>query len=727
MLASKLYTDDGADNQAPSGTRKGESSDEIKHWSIGVWDLYVRQAEASKKALKSGIFSWENIFGRYTSAFKHWRYLKRSVIELWPSCGRIFIAYIVMLLITSFTPALSLWFSSQMVKVVEGAVAHRVVDEQWLIQIACGRIVAYLVQGMAEQVKNTLHIALRYRISRHYAVHILRASARIDVPTFNDPLMSSQRAFLSGGGDSEYMLTTAVPQVLNLFSMGLRLSSEIVVLVDAVWKKVDGPLLVGVSIIQYILPALFAQRWQYGPVSPIELRGKEWAATTRDREYLRMEGYKEIVKDDVHRKELVASGIADFIVNEYERIANRLGSKADSIPTFFDKRRGNQIDMRSIVLQSLSHLPQLVFALRAVRHPLSIPVSIATLELLQRATNNIFMNVTFTSHQLSMISLHLGSLRNLYEVQNIENQVKDGSVPFPEDEKSLQFGVSLEFKNVSFKYPGSSDFALRNVSFKIEPGQLCVIVGSNGSGKSTILNVIARIYNLTEGTILLDGKDISTLKLSDLRRAMSILFQDYTHFPLSIKDNIGIGDPQFSQDEDRIRQAARLASAETLVESLPRAYDTFIECPVEDTYSFGALEAKGEFHDLLKEKGVGVSLVGTGMSGGQMQRLAVARTLMRTLSSDEDGPDRVGLLLFDEPSAALDPTAENDLFTKLRGLRGNKTMVFSTHRFGNLARHADLILYMDEAQILEAGTHAELLERDGDYARLWKIQAQAFL
>jgi len=113
------------------------------------------------------------------------------------------------------------------------------------------------------------------------------------------------------------------------------------------------------------------------------------------------------------------------------------------------------------------------------------------------------------------------------------------------------------------------------------------------------------------------------------------------------------------------------------------------------------------------------------LSGGQMQRLAVSRTFMRSLISETESP--VGLLLFDEPSASLDPTAEHDLFERLLTLRGNKTMVFSSHRFGKLTRHADLILYMDGAEIREAGTHEALLAQNGEYGRIWRLQAKAFL
>ncbi|KAH9022644.1 P-loop containing nucleoside triphosphate hydrolase protein [Lactarius pseudohatsudake] len=211
---------------------------------------------------------------------------------------------------------------------------------------------------------------------------------------------------------------------------------------------------------------------------------------------------------------------------------------------------------------------------------------------------------------------------------------------------------------------------MEGLSRVVLPGQLCVIVGLNGSGKSTILKL---------GSILIDGHDIKTLRLAVLRRAVAILFQDCTHFPLSVRANAYIPSP-------------KLANAKFLGRKV-----------VEGRHGFKEDTADRE------------------LSGGQMQRLAVARTFMRSSTMEQE----VGL---HEPSASLDPAAEHDRFSRLRKLRGNKTMIFSTHCFGSLTRHADIILYMNDSAIVEAGTHEELLKHeDSDYGRLWRMQAEAFL
>ena len=218
-------------------------------------------------------------------------------------------------------------------------------------------------------------------------------------------------------------------------------------------------------------------------------------------------------------------------------------------------------------------LLQVVFALRAVQQPSTIPISLASLHLMQEASDLFMAHVTTLLSQTRNFSEQLLDLRKLFEAANIPNKIADGTVPFPENQQSIRDGISLEFRyvvlrpqflqivyvddllrNVAFKYPGSEKYALRDISFRVEQGQLCVIIyallseargeltckfpqvilGSNGSGKSTILKLMARLYNPTEGTILINGQDIKSLRMEDLRRAMAILFQDYTLFPLTV-------------------------------------------------------------------------------------------------------------------------------------------------------------------------------------------------
>ncbi|KAG2113032.1 P-loop containing nucleoside triphosphate hydrolase protein [Suillus discolor] len=374
-------------------------------------------------------------------------------------------------------------------------------------------------------------------------------------------------------------------------------------------------------------------------------------------------------------------------------------------------------------------LPQIIFTWRVVKNPMTTPLSLVSLTLIEVADPSINLYSSI-SGLLSILASDLSRARKVYEIENIRNQVVNGTEPFPENQQSLANGISVEFKNVSFQYPGRDRCALRNVSFKIEAGQLCVVVGVNGSGKSTILNLISRIYDPTVGTILIDGRDIKTLKLADLRAAMSILFQDYSQFPLSVRENIGLGNPALAHEDDKVREAARLGGAEDFIDELPNGFDTYLDRLVDDYYGDlpeGTTTLFGHPVESSPRNTVdGVHITGSPdlqISWGQVQRLAISRTMMRSLISETEY--FAGMLLFDEPSASLDPTAEHDLFERLRKLRGNKTMIFSTHRFGNLTQYADLILYIDET-VQEEGTHDELMKKGGEYARIWNLQAKPF-
>ncbi|THG96057.1 hypothetical protein EW026_g5703 [Hermanssonia centrifuga] len=317
-------------------------------------------------------------------------------------------------------------------------------------------------------------------------------------------------------------------------------------------------------------------------------------------------------------------------VKTFKTSVASVGDYADGFwETFREYSSREKFSMMSILKTCLSELPQVAFALRAVQYPASIPVSLASLGLITETTTNFTWTLHRFFEQTGSIAEQLSTVRKLYEIKNIRNKIPDGVRSFPEDAQKTSSGISLEFRDVSFKYPGAQEYALQAVSFKLERGQLCVIVGANGSGKSTILKLAIRLYDPSEGEILVDGQDIRTFKLADLRQAISVLFQDYTHFPLSVRDNIALGDPSHSKDEDRIRLAARLGGSEEFIEKLPDGFNTYLERPVTDYYSGLPEGTKSLFgrpvdYQSVRKAGGMASSASSTLSGGQMQRLAVS-------------------------------------------------------------------------------------------------------
>ncbi|KAF8264168.1 P-loop containing nucleoside triphosphate hydrolase protein [Lactarius quietus] len=688
----------------------------VENIRVGVWDIYILRTPSR--------------LSRYLPEIEQYRQIWKDLPYLWTTLRDmstvalpLLLLYLAITLVNALIPALSLWFSGQILGIVQSAIDHRVVDTHYLFRVAGGRALCTAAGHALVYASNKVSTALGARSRQLYSGRIFRSIACLDVPTWDDPAVSSYIDSLCPAfPDLDSIAWVAIANLADAGSAFLRMFSEALVLFRVLQEQGDGSLLVLVSLASEAV-SVFAFS-DYNPNI-----GDVWAAITHDRDYIRMEGLNRVVNDTKHRKELVAGGLDEFLTAEYCGLADRLGSRADgswSIHVSSMMWKVQNFKPIHLLRVPLEELPQIIFTLQAVQKPASLPVSIASFHLLKQSLSTFARRIKSISQIMGGISARLSSLRKLYEAENISNKVVDGTTPFPENAQSIGDGISLEFRNVSFQYPRGEQYALRGVSFRVLPGQLCVIIGSNGSGKSTILKLAARIYDPTEGSILIDGHDIKTLRLADLRRAMAILFQDYTHFPLSIRDNIAMGNPRRARDNAAIEEAARLGGASEFIARLSNGLDTYLERPVRNRYSGTPDEMKKLFGRKAIDGPAGYSddSGNKELSGGQMQRLAVARTFMRSSTMEEE----VGLLLFDEPSASLDPTAEHDLFSRLRKLRGNKTMIFSTHRFGNLTRHADLILYMNDSAIVETGTHEELLEHEGsDYGRLWRMQAQAFL
>ncbi|MER6508660.1 ABC transporter ATP-binding protein [Nonomuraea sp. NPDC001636] len=254
----------------------------------------------------------------------------------------------------------------------------------------------------------------------------------------------------------------------------------------------------------------------------------------------------------------------------------------------------------------------------------------------------------------------------------------------------------IELRDVWFRYSDEHPWVLRGVDLFIPHGQTVALVGRNGAGKSTMVKLLCRFYDPTRGSILWDGVDIRDVPPESLRARVGAVFQDFVAYELTARENVGVGDLTAAQDHVRLERAAREAGVHDAVSALPYGYDTLLSrdfAPEQDEEEDGVL-----------------------LSGGQWQRLALARAFLR---SDRD------LMILDEPSAGLDAEAEYEVHTQLARLRRGRTSVVITHRLGS-TRDADAIVVLSDGVVTERGTHAELLAAGGTYAGLYGRQASGY-
>ena len=302
-------------------------------------------------------------------------------------------------------------------------------------------------------------------------------------------------------------------------------------------------------------------------------------------------------------------------------------------------------------------------------------------QALQRGQNNLRL----TLNNLSGLYEDNLFLANLYEFLDLKPRIKESEQPKPLPAK---FEQGIAFNNVSFQYADSARQALKNINLTIKPGETIALVGENGSGKTTLIKLLCRLYDPTSGNITIDGMDLRLFEIAELRRQVSVIFQDYAKYHFSAEENIRLGNIEVEPKDANILSAAKRSGAHEVITKLPQGYDTVL----------GKLFDRGEE-----------------LSIGQWQKVALARAFLRDSQ----------VIVLDEPTSAMDPKAEYEIFKKFRELIQDQSAILITHRLSTV-KMADRIYVMDNGSIVESGTHEELMQLQQSYAHLFETQAQNY-
>lgn len=311
-------------------------------------------------------------------------------------------------------------------------------------------------------------------------------------------------------------------------------------------------------------------------------------------------------------------------------------------------------------------------------------LSIGNVAFWMRSLNILESSVTKLIQNFNDLSESAIQIKDVYKLFKTEPVMNDGFKELPVMEK----GPSIKFENVTFSYPRNDKKVIKNLTLEIKSGEKVAIVGQNGAGKTTLVKLICKFYKTSKGKILINDEDTSEIKSESLYKNVGTLFQDFNQYhSLTVKENITIGNID-NIDETRMRVAAQTADAIDFIEEYPNKFDT-----------------------IMSERYKG----GIRPSTGQWQKIALARFFYRNPP----------LVIFDEPTASIDPDSEYNIFSKIYDFFEDKTVIIISHRFSTV-RNADRIIVLDDGEIVEQGTHEELIKLSGKYAKSFKLQAEGY-
>jgi ATP-binding cassette subfamily B protein len=578
---------------------------------------------------------------------------------VWESGPRLVALGLVFRVLASVVPVTMLWVSKQIIDTIVNTVSHSAPLSAaiwWLLAAEFGLAAVSNIFGRLIDYCDAL---LADRFTRHISLRVMGHAMRLDLASIEDPAFHDtlERARVQ---------TTDRLSMLNAIG---RMIQQFVTLVSmAAGVFLFSPILL-VVLVAAVVPAFLGES-HFAFLGYTLAHGQ--TARRRELDYLRVLG-----SSRESAKEVKIFGLGPWLLTRYREITDGIIGENRALA----KRRVIVGSMLAL-LGSLGYYGSYAVV---VYQALTGAITIGELTFLAGAIASSAGNISALFSTFSSIadqSLFLTDLIVFFGVQP-RIHTNAGSIPAP---RPMRDG--FEFRNVEFHYPGSSRMILKGLNLRLEPGCRLALIGENGQGKTTIVKLLARLYDPTAGSILLDGVDLREYDIDSLNREIGVIFQDFMRYEMVARDNIAVGRIEERGNTARLADAAQKSMAEEVLRKLPNGMDQMLGRRFEG---------------------------GVDLSGGEWQKFALARAYMRDAQ----------VLILDEPTAALDARSEFEVFQRFADLTRGKMAVLISHRFSTV-RMVDRILVLEGGGIREEGTHAQLISRGGLYAGMFELQASAY-
>jgi ATP-binding cassette subfamily B protein len=501
---------------------------------------------------------------------------------------------------------------------------------------------------------------LRSLLTKHVNTLIIDKSINLDLQFYEDPVFYDNMQNARRRADSSALaIVSSISQVAQQF---ITLISLVILLVGfSPWLAV---VVILAAVPNFLSNSRFAEM--------------AFRALTHRAPEARLLSYIEnLLTSNETVKEIKLFGLGEALKKRYEDLFAQFLEEDTSIA-----RRNTYASLAWGMLSNLAYYGSYIWVIvRTITQAITLgdmTMFLSVFRQSQRAVQSLLENFS----RLYENNLYLDNLIDFLKIEPALRTPENGKIaPAPIVE-------GVRFENVSFKYPGSEKYVLKNVNLFIKPGESIALVGLNGAGKTTLIKLLTRLYDPTEGRITLDGTDLRDFDLKSLHQRFGVIFQDFVRYQFSIKENIGFGQVEDLDNQVRIEEAADKGGATEVVSELPDGYETVL----------GRRWNRG--HEL---------------SGGQWQKIALSRAFMR----------KAEVLILDEPTSALDAQAEYEIFLRFRELMEGRIAVLISHRFSTV-RMADRIVVLSEGRIIELGSHEELMAHNQNYAHLFNLQAEGY-